>query len=100
MLKLLYTLDCPPLPALQRLDEIVRQALGSAGGNLQTMADQVLAESRTLVGKNGLDDSKLIIKLHKVRSAEWNVLLIKYKDHPHWYQCEIRKEKSQTRLFS
>lgn len=100
MLKLLFTLECPQNPALQHLHEIVQQALGDTDGNIQQMADQVLAQSRPLVQNKALDDNKLIIRLHKIRSTEWNTLLIKYRDYPHRYQCEIQKVKSQTRLFA
>lgn len=99
MLKLLFTLECPQLPALKSLHELVTEALGNSDGDIQKLADMVLAGSRPLVASKALDDGKLIIKLHKVRSTEWNILLVKYRDYPHRYQCEIEKKKPQISLF-
>lgn len=100
MLKLLFTLDVPEVPAIQSLHQVVMKAVATPGFNLQSLADQILAESRPLVKQGQLEDAKLLITLHKIRSAEWNVLLVKYKKHPHWYQCEIKKEAPQTTLFA
>lgn len=100
MIKLLFTIQTPEMPALRELHQVVTEELGSQG-NLQQMADQILAKSRPLIQSGKLDDNKLIIKLHKVqRSKEWNMLLIKYKEYPHWYQAEIKHSPNQTALFN
>lgn len=100
MIKLLFTIQDPEMPALRQLHQVVTQELGSQD-NLQLLADHILAKSRPLIQSGKLDDGKLIIKLHKVqRSKDWNLLLVKYKDYPHWYQAEIKYSPDQITLFS
>ena len=100
MLKLQFTRESHRLPALSLLHQYLMEEMRLANGNIQKLADQMLIRSRELTASGALDDSLLQIKLFKVRSTEWNVLLIKYRKYPHCYHCELVKVKDQISIFA
>jgi hypothetical protein len=100
MMKLLFTLKSPDHSGLEALHRLVLQGLESQVSDIQVLADQILASSESLISSGQLRKELLTISIHKVKSTEWNTLMVRYLESPCRYQAEIKKEKPQTTLFS
>ncbi len=98
-MKLLFTLKNTEAPGHEALHQLVLRALGANTSDLQAVADQLLQESQPLIKSGQLKNELLAITIHKVRSTEWNILMVRYQDRPVRYHAEIRKELPQTTLF-
>ncbi len=98
-MKLLFTLKSPDHSGLDALHRLVLQGLESQVSDIQMLADQILAGSESLTKSGQLRKHLLTISIHKVKSIEWNTLMVKYIESPNRYQAEIKKEKPQTTLF-
>ncbi len=99
MLKLLFTLKHPEHPAHEVLHQLVLEGMDFQGYTIKELADQLLKRAEPLIKSGQLENEKLTISIHKVKSTEWNTLMVRYLDPPFRYQVEIKKEKPQTTLF-
>lgn len=99
MLKLLFTLKSCEHPGHEALNKLVLRSLGSQAVDLKEIADHLLQETQPLIKSGLLRNEYLTISIHKVKSTEWNTLMVRYLEPPFRYQVEIKKEKPQTTLF-
>lgn len=99
-MKLLLTLKSTEHPGHEALHQLVLRALGSPGQDLQKIADQLLSDCDPLIKAGLIKHELLTISIHKVKSTEWNTLLVRYLEPPYRYQAEVKKEPPQTTLFS
>jgi hypothetical protein len=99
MMKLLVSLKSPEHPAHEALHQLVLRGLDSPGQDLKAIADQILKDCQTLIRSGLIKNDQLTISIHKVRSIEYNILMVRYLEAPYRYQVEARKEKPQTTLF-
>lgn len=100
MMKLLFTLKSPEHPAHEVLHQLVLRGLGSPGQDLKAIADQILQECQPLIRSGLIKNEILTISIHKVKSTEYNTLMVRYLEAPYRYQAEARKEPPQTTFFS
>jgi hypothetical protein len=99
MLTLILSLKHSQNPAHQALDRLLLQKLASPGQEVKALADQLLIDCKPLIQSGLLKNELLTISIHKVKSLEWNTLMVRYLEPPYRYQAEVKKEKPQTTLF-
>jgi hypothetical protein len=84
---------------LKAMDDHLQEILKSRPGKtLREVADHLLAKARELADKRLLTWDRLEITLHKIKSEEWNVLMIRYRKMPWKYHAEVVLIPDQTSL--
>lgn len=86
-------------PGLKAMDDHLQEILkGRPGKTLREVADHLLAKGRELADQRLLTWDLLEITLHKVKSDEWNILLVRYRKMPWKYHVEVVLVPEQTAL--
>lgn len=77
-------------PGLHAIDERLKDLLEKKPArSLAEVADHLLVHGKELAERRLLDWNRLRIELFKVKSQEWNVLLIQYRRTPWLYHTEV-----------
>lgn len=84
-------------PGLKQLDDRLKEFMAK-GFPLQKIADNILEVGQNLDNKKIIKKDLLHISLHKIRSTEWNCLLVKYREMPWLFHIEILTIPPQTSL--
>lgn len=77
-------------PGLQSIEDQLQSLLKEKPAkSIAEVADHLLIHGKELAERRLLDWNKLRIELFKVKSQEWNVLLIQYRRTPWLYHTEV-----------